>query len=246
MQGVRWARLAAAVEPAGRSRAISGGHLCWSGEGRVLAVYRREADLPHEGCRPCWNDGLMPRSEAHMIGRARRALTTSVLARALENWRLVLGPAAGPRWRSWPAVPESVRLARRFVGSVLAEVAESDADHVDDVVLVASELVTNSVNAVREATGPDAARAPAASVQLGIAVAPRWTHLHAVDTSPALPREVVGDSLARSGRGIPIIKNLAAMTWVELSENDKTIHVIVTRTGVELTPEDRKTLGPRV
>jgi hypothetical protein len=143
-------------------------------------------------------------------------------------------------------VPESVRLARRFVGSVLAEVAESDADHVDDVVLVASELVTNSVNAVREAATPDEAQTEGTSVHLGIAVAPHWTHLYAVDTSPALPRAIDGEPLAGSGRGIPIINNLAAMTWIELGENDKTVHVIVTRTDVELTPEDRQTLDPHV
>lgn len=181
-----------------------------------------------------------------MSERPRGAFTTSILAQALESGRLVLGPASGPRWRSWPAVPESVRLARRFVGSVLAEVAESDADHVGDVVLVASELVTNSVNAVREETEPDTAKAQAARVHLGIAVASGWTHLYAVDTSPALPRKVVGDPLARSGRGIPIINNLAAMTWIELNQNGKTIHVIVTRTGVELTSEDRQALDPGV
>lgn len=142
-------------------------------------------------------------------------------------------------------MPGSVRLARRFVGSVLAEVAESDADHVDDVVLVASELVTNSVNAVREAAAPDAAQVERKSVHLGIAITPQWTHLYAVDASPALPREIDGEPLAGSGRGIPIINNLAAMTWIELSENDKTVHVIVTRTGVELMPEDRRALGPR-
>jgi hypothetical protein len=50
--------------------------------------------------------------------------------------------------------------------------------------------------------------------------------------------------LAGSGRGIPIIKVLAAMTWVEQAEHGKTIHVVITRTGVELTPEDRQTLMP--
>jgi hypothetical protein len=42
-----------------------------------------------------------------------------------------------------------------------------------------------------------------------------------------------------------MVRNLAAMWWVGQSANDKTIHVVLTRTGVELTPQDRQTLDPR-
>jgi hypothetical protein len=140
-----------------------------------------------------------------------------------------------------PAAPESVSLARRFAKSALAEVAETDADHVDDVVLVVSELITNAVREVAELGAPQGNTRP---VQLGIAVHPRWTHLHAVDTATALPKETHRGPLAGSGRGIPIIKNLAAMTWVEQAEQSKTIHVVVTRTGVQLTLQDRQALNP--
>jgi hypothetical protein len=169
----------------------------------------------------------------------RKALTTSRLAQALETG--VLGPVIGPRWQSLPAAAESVSLARRFAKSALGEVAETDADHVDDVVLVVSELITNAVREVAKLGAPQGGARP---VQLGIVVQPRWTHLFAVDTAPALPKEAHKGPLAGSGRGIPIIKNLAAMTWVEQTERSKTIHVVVTRTDVELTPEDRLALNP--
>src|SRR3954471_3805345 len=60
----------------------------------------------------------------------------------------VPGALTGPIWTSLPAAPESVRQARRFAASVLAEVTEADADHVDDVVLAVSELITNAVRGV--------------------------------------------------------------------------------------------------
>jgi anti-sigma regulatory factor (Ser/Thr protein kinase) len=178
-------------------------------------------------------------SAAAVMTEPRKALTTARLAEALETG--VLGPVTDLRWRSLPAAPESVSLARRFAESALAEVAETDADHVDDVVLVVSELITN---AVREVAKLDSARDGARPVQLGVAVHPRWTHLYAIDTAPALPKETHRGPLAGSGRGIPIIKNLAAMTWVEQAEQSKTIHAVVTRTNVELTPEDRRILNP--
>jgi anti-sigma regulatory factor (Ser/Thr protein kinase) len=147
------------------------------------------------------------------------------------------GPANGTQWRSLPAAPESVPRARRFAEGVLADVAETDADHVDDVVLVVSELITNAAREV-------AKLAAGKPVRLGIDVRPRWTHLYAIDTAPALPKETHKGPLARSGRGIPIIKSLAAMTWVEQAEQSKTVHVVVARTDVELTPQECRALNP--
>ncbi|GAA4509115.1 hypothetical protein GCM10023191_069850 [Actinoallomurus oryzae] len=176
-----------------------------------------------------------------MTDNSRETSIASVLAAALETGRLAVGTVAGPCWRSFPAAAESVAWARRFTESVLAEVADVDAEHVGDVVLVVSELITNAVREVAKlAPASDGAR----PVHLGVGVHDRWTHLYAVDTAPAMPKEAHRGPLAGSGRGIPIIKALAAMTWVEQAEHGKTIHVLMTRTGVELTPEDRQTLMP--
>jgi anti-sigma regulatory factor (Ser/Thr protein kinase) len=173
--------------------------------------------------------------------RSGEGLPTSLLAQALESGRLVLGAEAGPRWRSLLAVPESVSQARRFTEGVLAEVAEVDAEHVDDVVLVVSELITNGVREVaRHNRAVDGAR----PVHLGVAVRPRWTHILAVDSAPDLPREAMRGPLPISGRGIPIIRHLAAVTWVEVARRSKTVHAVVTRTGVELTPQEREALDP--
>jgi anti-sigma regulatory factor (Ser/Thr protein kinase) len=145
-----------------------------------------------------------------------------------------------PRWLSLPVAPESVRRGRRFAAEVLSAVAETDPGHVDDVVLVVSELVTNAIRAVT-ALGP-ALEAP---VRLGVAAGPRWTHLHAVDTAPALPEETRPGLLASSGRGIPIITRLAALVWIEQGDRDKTLHVVLPRTGISLTPRERQALLPQ-
>jgi hypothetical protein len=97
-------------------------------------------------------------------------------------------------------------------------------------------------NAVREVAELDPARRRV--VGLGVDVQPRWTHLQAVDTAPGLPEESHLGLLAGSGRGIPIITSLSAMTWIDQGEESKTVHVVLTRTGVGLTPHDRKTLNP--
>lgn len=96
------------------------------------------------------------------------------------------------------------------------------------MVLVVSELMTNAVREVARTTGE--------SVRLGVAAGPRWTHLYAVDSAPTLPERADRGLLAGSGRGIPIITSLAAMTWIDQGEHDKTVHVVLTRTGVTLTP----------
>jgi hypothetical protein len=179
-----------------------------------------------------------PSGETAVIEEPRKAL--ALLAQALKTGRLVLGPPSGPRWRSLPATAESVAQARRFTEGTLARVAETDAGHVDDVVLVVSELITN---AVREVAKLNPVQGDARPVHLGIAVHPRWTHLFAVDTVPALPRETHRGPFAGSGRGIPIIKTLAAMVWVEQATQGKTIHVVMTRTGVELTAQDKQALN---
>jgi anti-sigma regulatory factor (Ser/Thr protein kinase) len=175
------------------------------------------------------------------MDESSKMATTPLIDQALETGQLVLGPAHAPCWRSLPAVPESVAQARRFTESTLAEVAKTDVDHVDDVVLVVSELVTN---AVREVAKLDLGQDGARPVHLGVDVHDRWTHLYAVDPAPALPKEAHAGPLAGSGRGIPIIKTLAALIWVELGRASKTIHVVVTRTGVQLAPEDRQALNP--
>ena len=147
------------------------------------------------------------------------------------------GVPTDPRWSSLPVAPESVGRARRFAMDALSAVAETDPVHVDDVVLVVSELITNAIRAVAELD-------PEGSIHLGIAVLPGWTHVYAVDAAPALPEQTEGGLLAASGRGIPIIRSLAAMTWIDQREHDKTIHAVLTRTGIDLTPQERQALQP--
>jgi anti-sigma regulatory factor (Ser/Thr protein kinase) len=145
------------------------------------------------------------------------------------------GNAESPRlsWLEIPVLPESVRRARRFVAKVLGDLGSSDAGHVDDVVLVVSELVTN---AVREVARLD----PEALVRLGVEAAPGWTRVCVVDSAPALPEPADRGVLAASGRGLSIVAGLAAMTWVDRRPRDKIVHAVVSRAGADLSVADQR------
>jgi hypothetical protein len=46
-------------------------------------------------------------------------------------------------------------------------------------------------------------------------------------------------------RGIPIIQSLVAMTWIDQQQHEKTINAVLTRTGIDLTAQERQALFSR-
>jgi anti-sigma regulatory factor (Ser/Thr protein kinase) len=112
-------------------------------------------------------------------------------------------------------------------------VAKTDRDHVDDVVLAASELVTN---AIRHAVGEG-------PLWIGLAVRPRWTHLYVIDPDPAVPAPapIRDDDLALSGRGVPIVDQLGLL-WFVPGYRVKTAHAVIMRAGEKLTDDERDAL----
>jgi anti-sigma regulatory factor (Ser/Thr protein kinase) len=142
----------------------------------------------------------------------------------------------GPRFLPRPSPPEPanpVNAARRYASSLLSEVAEIDGDHVDDVVLAVSELVTN---AIRHASGED-------RLSVRLAVRPRWTHLYVTDPDPTVPEPVPidDDDLSLSGRGMLIVRELGLL-WFVANEYGKTAHAVITRTGEKLTDDEHDAL----
>ena len=135
--------------------------------------------------------GVMePGSEANAaLTEARAALDVALIGSGAPSGQLVLGSLDDLIRQPLPAESaNSVRGARRYVASLLAEVAKIDGDHMDEVVLAASELVTN---AIRHTTG-----------QGQSSIRPRWTHLYVADPDPTVPTfaPAVDDDLALSGR----------------------------------------------
>lgn len=103
----------------------------------------------------------------------------ALLNQAEQSGELVLGPVKDPARQPLPAESANpVKVARSYTGSMLAEVAKVDTDHVDDLVLTVSELVTN---AIRHAAGEG-------RLSVRLVVRPRWTHLYVTDPDPAVPQ----------------------------------------------------------
>lgn len=155
-----------------------------------------------------------------------------------ERGPLVLGAFTDPTWRPLPAgTANPVNAARRHVACLLADVAEADGDHVDEVVLAVSELVTN---AIRHAVGEG-------PLSVRLVVRPRWTHLCVADPDPTVPvpAPIPGDDLSLSGRGLAIVAELGLL-WFAADEYGKTAHAVLTRSGEKLTDGERDALMRQV
>ena len=180
-----------------------------------------------------WARGL--RREVSAMAEARVRLDASLISEGAQGGRLVLGSLHPPIWRPSPADSANpVRAARRYAASLLAEVATIDGEHVDDVVLAVSELVTN---AIRHAAGEG-------RLSVSLAIRPRWTHLCVTDpdrTVPGLAPIDGGDDLSLSGRGVPTVC-LLGLLWFVADERGKTAHAVITRTDEKLTDDERDAL----
>jgi hypothetical protein len=112
------------------------------------------------------------------VTEAHTDLHASLINQGAQSGQLVLGSLKDPSWQPLPAESANpVKVARRYVASLLAEVAKIDSDHVDDVVLAVSELVTNAIcHAIGEG-----------QLSVCLVIRPRWTHLYVVDPDPTVP-----------------------------------------------------------
>lgn len=176
-----------------------------------------------------------PRREVNALSGSYARLDASFISREAERGLLVLGAFDDPTWRSFSAAETAnpVNAARRYVSNLLRQVAEADADHVDDVVLAASELVTN---AIRHAAGDG-------PLSLRVRVRPRWTHLYVADPDPAVPEPtpIEEDDLSLSGRGLAIVCELGLL-WFVAEDHGKTAHAVIMRTGEKLADDERDAL----
>jgi anti-sigma regulatory factor (Ser/Thr protein kinase) len=170
--------------------------------------------------------------EVRTLAEGFASLSKLQIVRAVWRSNLIVSPSNGPTWlRLSTESANPVKTARGFAARRLSPVAKADSEHVDDVVLAASELVTN---AIRHAIGDG-------PFWIGLAVRPRWTHLYVIDADPTVPKLTPTDDLAVSGRGVPIVEQLG-MLWFVAGVYGKTAHAVITRTGEKLTDEERHAL----
>lgn len=136
---------------------------------------------------------------------------------------------------------EAVSRAREFAAdelySALREQVECDRDHIDNVVLVVSELVTNAVKYGALPHGEP----PGRNIWLELGLWPKWTLVTVDDRDREVHKPVLtnaDDDLPESGRGLFIVQTLAARFWWRPRRMSKTANAVVLRTRVELDEDD--------
>lgn len=138
--------------------------------------------------------------------------------------------------RTLRIAPESVATAREFTARFLTDNAKLDDDHVDDVVLVVSELTTNSVK-----YGGNGRR----NIYLDVEVWSKWTLVKVDDRSSAANETepaAAGDGLRESGRGLLVVRTIAERFWWHPRLISKTANAGILRPGIMLTDADNTIL----
>lgn len=108
--------------------------------------------------------------------------------------------------------------ARRWVAAAIAELAGSRGSLLaDDVVLVVSELVTNSV------------RAEATTIGLELAVAEDRIELEVTDDAPGWPSVRQPEWDATQGRGLAIVADVADSWFASTADPGKRVTVVWSR-----------------
>jgi anti-sigma regulatory factor (Ser/Thr protein kinase) len=136
--------------------------------------------------------------------------------------------------------PECVARARSFASTAVFGYP-FDAYEIG---LVASEIATNAIRAAGALrTWPD----DLWPIGMEMTVTARWTHLAVTDPDHRpMPASNEGGQLAENGRGLSIVDHLAAARWVSYVERGKTVHVVITAPGVELTAAELAEIKRRV
>ena len=138
--------------------------------------------------------------------------------------------------RPLPIDPQSVATAREFTARFLADRAKLSGEHVEDVVLVVSELVTNAIK-----YGGIGRR----NICLDVEVSSKWT-VAMVDDPDRETRKAANPrgqcDLRESGRGLHIVTTLAERFWWHCKSISKTANAVILRPDTALTNEDNAIL----
>ncbi|MEV5752117.1 ATP-binding protein [Actinoallomurus sp. NPDC052308] len=141
-------------------------------------------------------------------------------------------PVVRPSFLALRDRPEAIHRLRTFVGAAVFGLPYA----VDEIELVAGEIVTNAIRAVRTL-----GRLPKDVWPIGIEMTatPRYVHLAVTDLDhrPIAARDA-GGLLAEQGRGLHIVDHLAVARWITYAEHGKTVHVVIAAPGITLAPAE--------
>lgn len=128
-----------------------------------------------------------------------------------------------------PALPESVRTARRDVRRML-DTHHETTDTGDDTELLVSELVTNAVTAIQGATprGEQTTPGPTPDVTVVVARDEERLWLSVSDPVPLLPAPRTADIADEGGRGLALVQALSDRWGADRTPNGKTVWCAIT------------------
>lgn len=132
--------------------------------------------------------------------------------------------------------PDAIHRLRVFIGAAIFGLPYA----ADEVELVAAELVTNAIRAVRRLTiGDDL-------WPIGVEMTATYRYVYLavtdLDHQPIAGVDRAGQ-LAENGRGLSIVDQLVAARWVVYAEHGKTVNVLMVAPGVELTAVELEQIG---
>jgi anti-sigma regulatory factor (Ser/Thr protein kinase) len=112
-----------------------------------------------------------------------------------------------------------------------------DDDHLEDLKVCASELVTNALRAALDYAvlcgwNWECDDVP---IRLGLTSTGNWSRLDVHDPDPVIPDPGTRGLLAESGKGLLIVNALAAACWWDKELDGKVVHAVIPMPQVELT-----------
>jgi anti-sigma regulatory factor (Ser/Thr protein kinase) len=151
------------------------------------------------------------------------ALVDAVLARQPDDDVAILVAEARPADQAGlvltvPVLPIAVAEVRHQVQATLDRLRLDD-DVADDVLLIASELVTNAIRYGR------------APVQFALRTSERDVVIEVADTEHAMPKVRGFDPASATGRGLHLVESLGARWGARPTGLGKSVWCIVPRTG---------------
>ncbi len=143
-----------------------------------------------------------------------------------------------------------MRTARCWASSALRLEGLATDEHIDDVVLLVSELVTNAVEAAWDYAAARTVPWTPYDRPVGLRVLSRrrWSHLWVSDPDPRPIKRTPHGPMSERGRGLKIVdsfKGPTGLRWATAGAWGKTIQVVVPYLDVTLTEAEQDQLIAR-
>lgn len=170
-----------------------------------------------------------------LTDRASGVISLSLDPPAANGGCPTLAPSRRPVTFRLRATKTEVGHARRYLTQTLAGLVP--AGHLDDLHVCASELATNALRAALDYAvlcGWNW-RYDDTPIRLSVTATEHWSRLDVHDPDPVIPNPGTRGLLAESGKGLLIVRSVAAACWWDTEPDGKVVHAVIPMPKVELT-----------